>query len=111
VLADATVAADRVRMAFEQAGKVIADRSVGATVSVGVACGAPGADMATLLAAADAELYRAKRNGRNRVVGTDVRPLVPGHAMPAAAGHHPAPTTTAWQGHTGIAATVPTGAP
>lgn len=40
------------------------------TVSIGVACVKPGQDTArTLLAAADRELYRAKREGRNRVLG------------------------------------------
>jgi diguanylate cyclase (GGDEF)-like protein len=36
-------------------------------VSVGVACLRPGDDTASLLAAADTALYRAKRSGRNRV--------------------------------------------
>lgn len=42
----------------------------GCTVSIGMASWQPGQDSArTLLAAADANLYRAKREGRNRVIG------------------------------------------
>jgi len=37
------------------------------TISVGIASHRRYADKASLIAAADAELYRAKREGRNRV--------------------------------------------
>ncbi len=47
---------------FEQEGKRIP-----CTVSVGVATLEDGMDTATLIKAADAALYRAKQNGRNRV--------------------------------------------
>jgi diguanylate cyclase (GGDEF)-like protein len=68
-LADASVAAERVRTAFQAAACTIAGREVAATVSVGVASG--GIDVASLIASADAALYRAKSNGRNRVEGIE----------------------------------------
>jgi diguanylate cyclase (GGDEF)-like protein len=71
VLTEAATVAERVRAAFEVAGVEIAGHPIGATVSVGAACGAPGADIDTLLARADAALYRAKTNGRNRVETAD----------------------------------------
>ena len=42
-----------------------------ATVSVGVACGSAFAEIDTLIARADAALYRAKTNGRDRVEASD----------------------------------------
>jgi diguanylate cyclase (GGDEF)-like protein len=75
-LADAQVAAERVRTAFEAAGAVVAGKPLAATVSVGIACGREGVDVAGLLATADAALYRAKGNGRNRVEGCDLSPPV-----------------------------------
>jgi diguanylate cyclase (GGDEF)-like protein len=74
---DAAVAAERVRLAFEAAAVSIADQPVGATVSIGVASGAPGADIAAMIDAADKALYRAKVNGRNRVELTDECPSAP----------------------------------
>src|SRR5262249_41786299 len=66
-LEDAAVAANRVRLVYQAAGLSVADCLLQATVSVGVASGAPGTDIAVMLAEADAALYRAKANGRNRV--------------------------------------------
>jgi len=66
-LASANVVAERVRKAFEAAGATVADCDLNATVSIGIASGQPGTDIVALLAAADAALYRAKANGRNRV--------------------------------------------
>ena len=66
-LADAKVVAERIRKAFEAAGVTVAGCDLEATVSVGVASGDAGTDIIALLAAADAALYRAKANGRNRV--------------------------------------------
>jgi diguanylate cyclase (GGDEF)-like protein len=42
------------------------------TVSGGVACLGPDETVASLLGRADAALYRAKRDGRNRIVGAPV---------------------------------------
>jgi diguanylate cyclase (GGDEF)-like protein len=66
-LANAKIVAERVRRAFESAGVAVAGCELNATVSVGAASGQPGTDIVALLAAADAALYRAKANGRNRV--------------------------------------------
>jgi diguanylate cyclase (GGDEF)-like protein len=66
-LAEAEVAAERVRRAFERAGVMVAGCNLNSTVSVGAASGQSGTDIVALLAAADAALYRAKANGRNRV--------------------------------------------
>jgi diguanylate cyclase (GGDEF)-like protein len=71
---DAAVAAERVRLAFEAAAVTVADQPLGATVSIGIASGEPGADIHALIAAADRALYMAKMNGRNRVELTDERP-------------------------------------
>jgi diguanylate cyclase (GGDEF)-like protein len=66
-LADAKVVGERIRKAFAAAGAMVAGHELNATVSVGAACGTSGTDIVTLLASADAALYRAKANGRNRV--------------------------------------------
>jgi len=66
-IADAALVAERVRAAFAAAGVEIEGLPLAATVSVGVACGSPLASVETLIAHADAALYRAKLNGRNRV--------------------------------------------
>jgi diguanylate cyclase (GGDEF)-like protein len=66
-LSDAKVVAERVRKAFEAAGVTVAGCDLEATVSVGAASGDAGTDIIALFAAADAALYRAKANGRNRV--------------------------------------------
>jgi diguanylate cyclase (GGDEF)-like protein len=71
---EAAVAAERVRLAFEAAAVTVADQAVGATVSIGIASGEPGADTIAMIAAADRALYMAKMNGRNRVELTDERP-------------------------------------
>jgi diguanylate cyclase (GGDEF)-like protein len=82
---DASVAAERVRAAFEAAGAVVDGQPLAATVSIGAATGTPGADIPAMLAAADAALYRAKENGRNRVELAD-QPLGPTLAPEAEAG-------------------------
>jgi predicted signal transduction protein with EAL and GGDEF domain len=61
--------AERMRAAFETAGRTVMGRYVGATVSVGVAAHGSAANIDALLARADAALYAAKANGRNRVEG------------------------------------------
>jgi diguanylate cyclase (GGDEF)-like protein len=64
----ATPIAERVRASFEISGKVIAGHAVGGTVSIGAATAT---DVVTnidaLIARADAALYRAKGDGRNRL--------------------------------------------
>jgi len=64
---DAAIAAERVRRAFQVAGVSVAGCLLDATVSIGVASGEPGSEVTAMLAGADAALYRAKINGRNRV--------------------------------------------
>jgi len=77
--------AERLRAAFEVAGVTIDSQVLGATCSVGVASSRePVTDISALMARADAALYRAKRDGRNRVhLADDERPQHP-DAMPAA---------------------------
>ena len=88
-VADAAIAAERVRRSFAAAGASLGGCPLDATVSVGVAGGVPGTDMATLLARADAALYRAKNNGRNCVeLATDV-PVVAAEGTPTAIGWQP----------------------
>ncbi|MBF0386993.1 MAG: GGDEF domain-containing protein [Candidatus Omnitrophica bacterium] len=69
----ALVAAERIRAAV-QAGRVLAnDAELCVTVSIGVATFAEDAQqMEELLDKADWALYRAKKNGRNRVMGFKV---------------------------------------
>lgn len=74
VVEDATPAslialAELVRSAFHAKSAAVLGEGAGRTVSVGVAFNTPGADIeiAKLMAAADAQLYRAKEGGRNQV--------------------------------------------
>ena len=62
--------AERIRASIEADPVRLGDRDLGVTVSLGVAVGGPGgADLRDkLLRAADAALYRAKQEGRNRVL-------------------------------------------
>jgi diguanylate cyclase (GGDEF)-like protein len=83
-LADARAAAERVRLAFEGAAGTVAGRPVAATVSIGAASAEVCEDIATLIAAADSALYRAKSNGRNRVEGVEQSTPIPVAAPPLA---------------------------
>ena len=66
--------AERLRASFETAGVTIGDHAIGATVSIGAATVArPVTDIDALIARADAALYRAKRDGRNRLYVADDR--------------------------------------
>jgi diguanylate cyclase (GGDEF)-like protein len=90
---DAVTAAERVRAAFEAAGVTVAGCLVEATVSIGAASGAPGTDLATMLANADAALYRAKANGRNRVEAAAPPPPIATPELAGAFDWHVTPHT------------------
>jgi PleD family two-component response regulator len=70
----AYVRAERIRILFAETCRYVGDRQVGATVSGGVATGAARQTVETLLAAADAALYIAKVEGRNRIKRSDDPP-------------------------------------
>lgn len=72
---DACVVAERLRVNFQEAGVVIDDIAVGATVSSGLATTyRPEATIDSLLLRADEALYRAKNSGRNRFIAADEEP-------------------------------------
>jgi predicted signal transduction protein with EAL and GGDEF domain len=59
---------ERVRSGFEIAGATVGLHAIGATVSIGAAsASAPIMEVGPLLVRADAALYRAKHDGRNRL--------------------------------------------
>jgi diguanylate cyclase (GGDEF)-like protein len=82
-LAEATGVAERVRAAFEIAGVEVDGHPLRATVSIGLATGPVlQCNVEQMLSVADAALYRAKANGRNRVEAAEVVNAPP--PMPAA---------------------------
>jgi len=70
-LAEAAIAAERVRSAFAAARIVRNGQRIAATVSIGVACSLPSVAIDLLITRADHALYRAKANGRDRVETAD----------------------------------------
>lgn len=78
--ADAAAAlstAERLRHAVAAERVVVRGRELSATVSIGVAEAHENSDPMALVEAADAALYRAKKDGRNRV-GVNTRTNDPG---------------------------------
>jgi diguanylate cyclase (GGDEF)-like protein len=83
--------AERLRIAFEEAGLTIGGHAIGATVSIGAAMSLePVTDIGVLIARADAALYRAKHEGRNRLYIAEDQPPHPGGRLVAAARSGPA---------------------
>ncbi len=79
--------AERLRAAFEEAGVTVGGHAIGATVSIGAASSYERlTDLNSLLGRADAALYRAKHDGRNRVYTGDDRSAPRQAAAPIAAG-------------------------
>jgi diguanylate cyclase (GGDEF)-like protein len=71
----ALLIAERVRAGFEIAGALVAGQPVGATVSIGAATAHElVTNIDALIARADAALYRAKGEGRNRLRSADAEP-------------------------------------
>jgi predicted signal transduction protein with EAL and GGDEF domain len=67
--------AERLRAGFEEAGVMVGGHATGATVSIGAATSyEPVTDISALIARADAALYRAKHDGRNRLYAANDRP-------------------------------------
>jgi diguanylate cyclase (GGDEF)-like protein len=66
--------AERVRAAIEAKQLTVDGKVLNVTISIGVASGMPSesTDMRQLIARADAALYEAKADGRNRVCGSDL---------------------------------------
>ncbi|MEA2980187.1 MAG: hypothetical protein QOF09_2010, partial [Alphaproteobacteria bacterium] len=65
----AATVAERIQVALEKAAADIDGRLVGATVSTGMAFSSHGAfELPAMLLQADRALYRAKSEGRNRLV-------------------------------------------
>lgn len=58
---------DRVRASIADRAAVSGDVQIAVTTSIGVACQQPGETLSSVLDRADGALYRAKKEGRNRV--------------------------------------------
>lgn len=94
-LADANIAAERVRAAFAAAALAPDSLGIPVTVSVGIATGLPTAAVEKIIERADAALYRAKENGRDRIE-TDEELIVPD--ADSAVGRHKAGAQAAGAG-------------
>lgn len=70
---EAKLIAEGIRAAFESAAILLATETIHATVSVGVATSGAGEPFPSVLHRADAALYKAKDNGRNRVTAAALR--------------------------------------
>jgi diguanylate cyclase (GGDEF)-like protein len=86
----ALIVAERIRTAFAAAGVEVCGHHMAATVSIGAAAAGDQANLQSLIERADAALYEAKRNGRNRVeIASDPVPApllcADEHSMRAAA--------------------------
>jgi diguanylate cyclase (GGDEF)-like protein len=91
--------AERVRVAFESAGRTVSGRYIGATVSVGVAAHTAATNFDALLARADEALCAAKSAGRNRVEAELPHVDTPRIAPPAAAAATPAGNMVEWSSY------------
>jgi diguanylate cyclase (GGDEF)-like protein len=94
-LTNACIAAERVRVAFEAAALAPDSPQIPVTVSIGVACGLPTAAIGKIIERADAVLYRAKENGRNRVEADQDMVVPERDAAGAAKPHKPAAVAAA----------------
>ncbi|HCT26915.1 MAG TPA: sensor domain-containing diguanylate cyclase [Stenotrophomonas sp.] len=83
---DAVERAAAIRARLQQRPALLADGPVRVTASVGLAMDAGQGDLSTLLAAADAALYRAKAEGRDRLV---CAPSAADSSLPIAVGALP----------------------
>ena len=74
---------ERVRAGMEACGVTVCGHAVGATVSIGAASiQAPVMEVGPLLVRADAALYRAKRDGRNRLYAAETEAVGAEHIAP-----------------------------
>jgi diguanylate cyclase (GGDEF)-like protein len=81
--ADAARIAERIRLRFAEAARSVGGHAVYATVSFGVASATAPARLTDLTAAADRALYRAKSEGRDRVVAIDCNAEEPQEPTPS----------------------------
>lgn len=79
----AIIIGERIRAGMEASGAAVCGHAIGATVSVGAASvQAAAMEVGPLLLRADAALYRAKRDGRNRLFAAEAEPAAVGISLP-----------------------------